>query len=557
MRRSVRTAAASMYLLAAACGDDAPGGDTSATPASTAVVGDGGGAWSQDASTQLRDARVELLPVSPCAAGRVACGGRCIDPYTDADHCGAFGDCVAQASGTRCRAAESCLAGRCQLGCSGARVDCEGRCVDPAMQPCLRWGEPVRLLEGEREARFGVTAELDPQGNALVVALPRRGPTGAASELWARRYDVAADAWLTPQTVSLPEDAEHGPVVGRSALAFGTGGDALLVFGQLGENQRAQLWSRRYDAAADAWGAALAVKQDPVSGDPEYLWWGSTGDALVVWRRYDDIHSTHWWNRYDATTRAWGQEGSLEIPEGVGLTAVADDAGDLFVVWNDFGADGALLRAKRFDAASGVFDEPVTLSPADASLTVDARAAIDPAGNVSVTWQGFDASRELWWNGYEAASGAWQGPVRVASHFAPLEDAPEPRLDANGDVHIAWASFEQETDGIYYRRRSRATGEWEPPVLLSDSLQARQARVGVDADGLPTVLWMDYRPPALDLWATHADVGGRTWALPRLLEDDETGDVRAPLLRVSRAGPAIALWVTSGERPILWAAVRR
>ncbi|WP_437814035.1 cadherin-like beta sandwich domain-containing protein [Sorangium sp. So ce1078] len=68
-----------------------------------------------------------------CQSGLVACGGRCIDPATDRDHCGARGDCSGSDAGAVCGAGEICDgAGRCELSCQSGLVACGGRCIDPA-----------------------------------------------------------------------------------------------------------------------------------------------------------------------------------------------------------------------------------------------------------------------------------------------------------------------------------------------------------------------------------------------------------------------------------------
>ncbi|WP_437953693.1 cadherin-like beta sandwich domain-containing protein [Sorangium sp. So ce296] len=67
-----------------------------------------------------------------CQSGLVACGGTCIDPDTDRDHCGASGDCTGSDAGVACAAGEICNgAGRCELSCQSGLVACGGTCVDP------------------------------------------------------------------------------------------------------------------------------------------------------------------------------------------------------------------------------------------------------------------------------------------------------------------------------------------------------------------------------------------------------------------------------------------
>lgn len=66
-----------------------------------------------------------------CAAGTIACAGRCIDPNSNRSFCGASGDCDSDNDGDVCAAGELCAAGSCELSCAEGTIDCSGRCVDP------------------------------------------------------------------------------------------------------------------------------------------------------------------------------------------------------------------------------------------------------------------------------------------------------------------------------------------------------------------------------------------------------------------------------------------
>ncbi|WP_437508065.1 cadherin-like beta sandwich domain-containing protein [Sorangium sp. So ce1099] len=67
-----------------------------------------------------------------CQSGLVACGGTCIDPDTDRDHCGASGDCTGDSAGSACGAGEICSEGACEASCALPLVACGGACVDPS-----------------------------------------------------------------------------------------------------------------------------------------------------------------------------------------------------------------------------------------------------------------------------------------------------------------------------------------------------------------------------------------------------------------------------------------
>lgn len=66
-----------------------------------------------------------------CPQGMVDCGGLCINPLTDRDHCGAGPDCTLY-PGSNCGPGWFCDGtGQCALSCQAGFIDCFGTCTDP------------------------------------------------------------------------------------------------------------------------------------------------------------------------------------------------------------------------------------------------------------------------------------------------------------------------------------------------------------------------------------------------------------------------------------------
>lgn len=66
-----------------------------------------------------------------CKTSYVYCEGHCIDPRTDPLHCGASDNCQGRAAGALCTGGSVCIDGSCGTGCGAGRIQCGGRCVDP------------------------------------------------------------------------------------------------------------------------------------------------------------------------------------------------------------------------------------------------------------------------------------------------------------------------------------------------------------------------------------------------------------------------------------------
>ncbi len=72
-----------------------------------------------------------------CAASQVNCGGTCVDPTSDENHCGATSGCGTSggSTGTVCPAGESCQNGSCSASCGANLTGCGSACVDESNDP--------------------------------------------------------------------------------------------------------------------------------------------------------------------------------------------------------------------------------------------------------------------------------------------------------------------------------------------------------------------------------------------------------------------------------------
>lgn len=66
-----------------------------------------------------------------CDFPEINCGGTCIDPGSDVSNCGAVGNCAGANAGKACGAGEACINGICELQCKAGEIACDGRCVNP------------------------------------------------------------------------------------------------------------------------------------------------------------------------------------------------------------------------------------------------------------------------------------------------------------------------------------------------------------------------------------------------------------------------------------------
>jgi hypothetical protein len=67
-----------------------------------------------------------------CSPGLVVCSGECVDPMTNNFHCGAGCSCTGDAAGVECPAGQVCDQAKCLVVCPPGEIVCDGGCVPEA-----------------------------------------------------------------------------------------------------------------------------------------------------------------------------------------------------------------------------------------------------------------------------------------------------------------------------------------------------------------------------------------------------------------------------------------
>ena len=73
--------------------------------------------------------------VSACVGGQIVCDGRCVDPQTDMNYCGARGDCIGFNAGEKCANGRFCSGAVCTTSCQAGLFLCDNKCVDGTTNP--------------------------------------------------------------------------------------------------------------------------------------------------------------------------------------------------------------------------------------------------------------------------------------------------------------------------------------------------------------------------------------------------------------------------------------
>ena len=70
-----------------------------------------------------------------CVGGQIVCDGRCVDPQTDMNFCGATGNCKDENVGEKCTDGRFCSGALCATSCQEGLFLCDDKCVDGTSNP--------------------------------------------------------------------------------------------------------------------------------------------------------------------------------------------------------------------------------------------------------------------------------------------------------------------------------------------------------------------------------------------------------------------------------------
>jgi hypothetical protein len=186
---------------------------------------------------------------------------------------------------------------------------------------------------------------INENGDALAVW---RQSDGTRNLVWANRYTSISRTWGTPTTIQ----AANGGIPGSHGVAIDPSGAGVAVWYQI-DNDNPRIWSNRYIPASGSWGAAVPIDLSTAgSSSGADVEMDANGNALAVWHRWDGTRYNVWSNRYTAASQTWGAPVIIAIGTGSGdpnpRIAVQPD-GDAHAVWQQ--TDGTRLNiwSSRFE----------------------------------------------------------------------------------------------------------------------------------------------------------------------------------------------------------------
>ena len=495
----------------------------------------------------------------PCAEGLVSCGAECIDPLTDAAHCGAGEDCLGQDAGDSCEADEVCQAGVCELVCKEDWLDCFGECIDPSNNDlycgarnscltirdqgdycetdescvngrCLAWDETY--INTLMAAPFATATRVD----GMVAWVGNRSGNGYGfrtirpDAVWSNYVNLSSGSYHDFAAVFAAEGALALTYFSRDVAALGMGTFNPLT-GESLEGYDTQRWTYYVNVAADSAGGLSYL----FSPHPMY---GSNAEHYVMSPPMEGQDSFS--SRY-VSGGAVAEKNSIErAPDfaAIGWKSDYDTANFRFML------DDTTCCAEQqlSGAAVGLVDGPVV--------------QVDAGRNTHVVWSEWDGSRwAVYLNRYIAGAeppSDWQVDERIPVAENAVTDARFPAFDMSdgGDGLLVWWSGDEShsPDTIGYRSYNGLTGvlgerrDLSLPSGNTAGLGSTELQLSINEQGTAILAWVQEDVLYATLYKEATGKFAQRQALALATPGDSESGIENVRVEIDFQGRAYVFW---------------
>jgi len=382
---------------------------------------------------------------------------------------------------------------------------------------------------------------IDADGNALVVW------SDAATGVIQARFVT------TPAAIATTLNPSGLCITPR--VAFDHAGNAIAVWAQY-ENQRNDIWARRYVASTQTWSTPLRVSSATAAADayvPD-LGVDGAGNAIVVWHQGNGQtnHFDEWVATYDAMAATWSAPvlASDGVDSAYGGRVGINANGRAIVAWQQETGDGTTVSNAptelwaRTVSATGLWSAPRTISTipgAQMGVYGQISVAMDGAGNGAVVWVQGAIQAAIF-----SATDGWQAAQGLLSTTTDSAYAPQVAFDASGNALAVW----QEQDGFHaFGGASRYVpgsgwsastqfASWTPGDLYTPAL-------AVDGAGNATVVWYAASMDGPAQVMSNRYLAASGWGTPILLSATTTDGFSmypVPVVAANAVGQTVTVW---------------
>ena len=231
-----------------------------------------------------------------------------------------------------------------------------------------------------------------------------------------------------------------------------------------------------------------------------------------------------------------------------------DGDGDVHVVWYELDFSSGFKASILYRMKSGDSWMPIETVMEDiGGMFVKPSMALDPSGNVHVTWEsdrnlsGSGTDKDIY---YKARTqGEWTATELVSAESNESSSNPSIAVDGDGNVHIAWTDASgipgtEGRDSVFYKMKT-ALGWTSTRVIQSDAgSECKNAKLVVDAQGNVHITWIEI---VVEDWVNHIKhrmkQSGHWGDVQTVRQSDiEIGDFNGILMGLESTGRLHLIW---------------
>lgn len=166
---------------------------------------------------------------------------------------------------------------------------------------------------------------------------------------------------------------------------------------------------------------------------------------------------------------------------------------------------------------------------------------MDPKGNATVVWQGYDGTHFIIQSSWKPFDRRWKTPhPNIISKQDQDSFAPQIVVDRKGNATAVWAS-NNGTHSFIQASYRPAGHKWRRPVVIyQDTHESYDPRLGVDKEGNLIVVWKSYDGANYLIHSAYKPFK-KKWRSPHILFQT-TQKIEELTCGVSSHGSAMAVW---------------
>jgi hypothetical protein len=216
------------------------------------------------------------------------------------------------------------------------------------------------------------------------------------------------------------------------------------------------------------------------------------GNALAVWIRDIGGVATMFSRRYDATAQTWSAAIELETNALSNLNVTFNAQGDAVVAWAKVEGNQTNFYSRIYTRTANTWSNAARINTQNYLFASELKVAIDHNRDLLAVWYGTDATGiTTFQNRYNASNGTWGTSAVLGIDRNGENSAPQLAMNASGNaVAIWWHRTSEITVSVHSRRYSAATREWGPTVPIGAPVNGSggyqhltSLGVGMDAAG--------------------------------------------------------------------------